>query len=73
MISLLMSFFPDVQEKLFKELQEVFVSQDEEITDEKMNQLIYMDMVIKESMRYWPPVPYVSRHLSKNMELGESE
>lgn len=52
MMSVLMAFYPDVQEKLCKELQEVFATQDEEVTEEKLNQLPYMDMVIKEVMRF---------------------
>jgi len=70
MMSLLMAFYPAVQEKLFEELQRVFQSVDEEVTDEKMKELTYMDLVIKETMRFWPPVPFIGRALTQDMEIG---
>ena len=71
MIILLMAFHPEAQEKIFKELQEVFDSQDEEVTDEKIDKLFYMDLVIKESMRFWSPIGYIGRYVSKDLKLGE--
>lgn len=69
LISLLMALHPDVQEKLYEELQTVFESADEEVTEEKLKQLIYLEMVIKESMRFWQSVPFFARYLNKDMEL----
>ena len=66
-----MAFHPNVQEKVFDELQEVFDSADEEVTEEKLSRLIYLEMVIKESMRFWQSVPFFARYLNKDMELGD--
>lgn len=71
LISLLMALHPDIQEKVFEELQEVFDSADEEVSEEKLSKLIYLEMVIKESMRFWQSVPFFARYLNKDMELGD--
>jgi cytochrome P450 len=70
--SLLLAFYPEVQDKIFEELQSVFSSVDEEVTEEHLKQLTYLDLVMKETMRFWTPVPHIARKLSKDMELGES-
>jgi cytochrome P450 len=70
--TLLLAFYPEVQDKIFEELQSVFCSVDEEVTDEHLKQLTYLDLVIKEVMRFWTPVPHIARSLNKDMELGES-
>jgi cytochrome P450 len=70
-MSLLLAFYPDVQDKIYEELQTVFMTADEEVTDEHLKQLIYMDLVIKEMLRFWPTVPHIARCLSQDMELGK--
>jgi cytochrome P450 len=69
-LSLHLAFYPEVQDKIFDELQTVFSSQDEEVTEEHLKQLIYLDLVIKEVMRLWPTVPFMARRLGKDMNLG---
>jgi cytochrome P450 len=67
-----MAFYPDVQEKIFEEMQDVYSSVDEEITEDHIRQLVYLDLVIKEALRYWAPVPYFGRCLSQDVEVGKS-
>jgi Cytochrome P450 len=69
--TILVALHPEVQDKIFEELQSVFSSVDEEVTDEHLKQLSYLDLVIKESMRIWPTIPIVGRCTSKNIEIGE--
>lgn len=67
---LLVALYPDVQEKIFRELQAVFTSADEDVTNEKFEQLIYLDLVLKETMRFWTPVLYISRRVGKDIDIG---
>ena len=55
---LLLAHSPDVQQRLYEELQEVAQSRtdaDDEFTQREYNELRYMDMVLKESLRLYPP------------------
>ncbi|CAF1968529.1 unnamed protein product [Rotaria magnacalcarata] len=73
--SVLMSFFfynmatePTIQEKVYEEiLQEL---EDDEITYEKVSQLRYLDMVINETLRMYPPFIRFERVASNDYELG---
>jgi cytochrome P450 len=67
-----MAFYPEVQEKVYEEMQTVYSSVDEEITEDHIKQLVYLDLVIKESLRFWTPVPYYGRCLTQDIEIGES-
>jgi cytochrome P450 family 4 len=71
-ISLLLAIYPDVQEKLAEELETIFTSVNEEVIDDHLNQMTYMDLVIKEAMRFWPVFPFIGRCLTADMTLGES-
>lgn len=71
MVILLTAFFPEVQTKIVDELQRVFTSANEEITEERLNQLVYLDMVIKETLRFWPAIPVTMRCLTKDMQIGD--
>jgi cytochrome P450 len=70
-LSLHLAFYPEVQDKIFDELQTVFSSEDEEVTEEHLKQLIYLDLVMKEVMRLWPSSPFMVRRLGKDMKLGK--
>lgn len=43
----------------------------EEITTEKLQQMTYLEMVIKESLRLYPSVPIISRRLGEDITVGE--
>lgn len=36
-----------------------------------LNKLVYISMCIKESMRLYPPVPFVARQLTEDYEFGD--
>ncbi|CRK99228.1 CLUMA_CG012629, isoform A [Clunio marinus] len=69
-VVLLAALYPRVQEKIVDELKSVFTSVDEEVTDEKLQELTYLEQVINESTRYWTPVPYIARSLPTDIEIG---
>uniref|UniRef100_A0A182Q269 Cytochrome P450 n=1 Tax=Anopheles farauti TaxID=69004 RepID=A0A182Q269_9DIPT len=64
---LFLAMHPDVQEKLYLELSEVFCCFDEAITEEKLKRLSYMECVIKESLRLAPPGATVAREAQADL------
>uniref|UniRef100_UPI003B75B36C cytochrome P450 4C1-like n=1 Tax=Ostrinia nubilalis TaxID=29057 RepID=UPI003B75B36C len=60
-----------IQGKIFEELREVFGASERSATMEDLTKLRYLECCIKESMRLYPPVPFISRTLTENVKLGE--
>ncbi|KAL7042777.1 hypothetical protein ACKWTF_001273 [Chironomus riparius] len=60
---------PEVQEKLNKEIQEVLG--DEELTFKSLNEFKYLELVIKESLRLYPPAPIIARRLFEEVDFGD--
>lgn len=58
---LMLAMHPEIQERVYQELQSVFTEQNEDISLEHLNQTPYLDMVIKETMRLFPAAPYPIR------------
>lgn len=63
------SKFPEVQRKLNEEIREVIG--DGEVTFNIINELKYLDLVIKETMRLYPPVPIIARRLHEEVDFGD--
>lgn len=70
-IILLLAMYPDCQEKVFEELHSVFDSQDEEMSYEHIQQLPYLDRVIKEGMRVLPVVPFMMRTATADTQISD--
>ncbi|CAF3964027.1 unnamed protein product [Rotaria sordida] len=73
--SVLLSFFfyvmatePVIQEKVYNEIHQELG--DDEVTYEKLNQLQYVDMVINETLRIYPPFTRFERVASKDYQFG---
>lgn len=62
---LLLAHHPEIQEKILKEIREVFDVKTE-LTIDGLSKLEYLDRVIKESLRIYPPVAFISRELSED-------
>ncbi|XP_037933935.1 probable cytochrome P450 4d14 [Teleopsis dalmanni] len=53
---------PEIQQKLFDEIREVIGDdKNKPITMKDLQELKYLDIVIKESLRFYPPVPIIGR------------
>lgn len=66
-ILLLLAHHPETQEAIFDEIQGVLDTKDE-LTIDDFNKFDYMDRVIKESMRIYPPVTFISRKLTEDYQ-----
>ena len=68
---LMIALHPEVQEKIQEELKEIFgddVSRSATMHD--LNQMNYLERVIKETLRLYPSVPAISRRVPIEFELG---
>ncbi|KAK7874325.1 hypothetical protein R5R35_007799 [Gryllus longicercus] len=69
----LLSRHPAVQEKVLEELDSIFdTSKPLDPTIHELSELKYLDMVIKESLRIFPPVGAVSRQITSDFRLASS-
>lgn len=68
----LISRYPKVQEKLFAEIREVIGDNKTHApTYAQLQNLHYMECVIKESLRLYPPVPIIGRYLNRDADLSK--
>lgn len=67
----LVGLHPQVQEKIFQEMDSIFKDSDRNATLNDLNEMKYLDRVIKEALRLYPAVPKVGRLLSEDVQLDE--
>ncbi|XP_075168008.1 putative cytochrome P450 4d14 [Haematobia irritans] len=67
----LLARHPEVQRKVLQEIQEVLGDDmGKPMTMQHLQELKYLDCVIKESLRLYPPVPMIGRLVEKDIELN---
>ncbi|XP_011150787.1 cytochrome P450 9e2-like [Harpegnathos saltator] len=59
----------DIQDRLWEEVERHFAEGNGEITYEAMSKMVYMDMVVSEALRKYPPVIFIDRLCAKRYEL----
>lgn len=65
----LLSRHPEAQKKVNAEIHEILG--DNELTFDSLAEFKYLEIVIKESLRMFPPVPIVSRRLHEECDFGD--
>lgn len=63
--------YTDVQNQVRTEVNEALGDDTTDIGSEHLGKLSYTEMVIKESMRIYPPVPFTGRYLHETLTLGD--
>lgn len=62
---------PDCQQKVFDELRTIFPDQNSDVTSTDLSQLKYTNYVIMETMRLNTPVPFMTRTIKHDMQVGK--
>ncbi|BES92688.1 cytochrome P450 [Nesidiocoris tenuis] len=62
---------PEIQEKAYQEQLEIFGDDDREITLSDMQNMNYLDRFVKETLRLYPSVPYISRTITEDIHLKD--
>ncbi|XP_049871412.1 cytochrome P450 6B1-like [Pectinophora gossypiella] len=64
---------PHVQEKMRAEILQVLEKNDGNVTYEMLQELTYMEMVIQETLRLYPPFPSIQRMCTKDYQIPGSK
>lgn len=68
----LLGSHPEVQDRVVAELDTIFADEpDRRITMRDLNEMKYLERVIKESLRLFPSVPFIGRVLAEDTQFGE--
>ncbi|KAJ8736221.1 hypothetical protein PYW08_006877 [Mythimna loreyi] len=70
---MLLAHHKDVQEKIFEEITEIFGDSKRSVTIEDLPKMKYLERCIKESLRLYPPVHFISRNLKEDTTLSNYE
>ncbi|XP_045535829.1 cytochrome P450 9e2 [Papilio machaon] len=66
-----LALHPDVQERLVQEIKEnVMQDKDNTIDYNAIQRMKYLDMVVSEVLRLWPPAPVADRKAARDYNLG---
>lgn len=62
---------PDIQQKVFEEAKVVIGDANRKLSQKDFNDLKYLDQVLKESLRLYPPAPFFGRKVHEEFEMSE--
>jgi len=68
--SYLLALNPEIQDKLQAKIDEYFESNPEASIYDATQEVQYVDMVIQEALRMYPPAPRTTRHAQKTIEIN---
>lgn len=64
----MLAMHPDVQEKLYRDIVKIMPNS-ENIVYEQLEQLPYLNMIINETLRLVPPIPFIGRETLESCNL----
>ncbi|XP_022827527.1 cytochrome P450 4C1-like isoform X1 [Spodoptera litura] len=71
LILMMIGWHKDVQERIYNEIQEVLNNEDRDFTKNDLPKLVYVEAVIKETLRLYPTIPYIGRQVNRDIVLGK--
>lgn len=66
----LLGIHQDIQARVYDELYSIFGDSDRPATFEDTLQMKYLERVIFESLRMYPPVPIIARKINRDVKIG---
>ncbi|XP_041971595.1 cytochrome P450 4C1-like isoform X2 [Aricia agestis] len=70
---LLLANHSDIQNKIVEELHGIFGNDDRDATMDDLAAMKYLELCLKESMRLYPPVPFIMRQITQPCKLSNFE
>ncbi|XP_050072856.1 cytochrome P450 4C1-like [Anopheles maculipalpis] len=76
-IFLTLSWEPEIQDRLYQELVQLYtekkgtITHDDHLSPVDLSSLKFFDRVIKECLRLWPPVAFISRSVTEEISLPD--
>ncbi|XP_069672362.1 probable cytochrome P450 6a13 [Periplaneta americana] len=67
-----LSVNPEIQERLRDEINTVLIRHDGKVTYEAINEMAYLDMVVSETLRKYPPLPMLNRECTKEYTIPDT-
>lgn len=64
--------YPEIQQKAYEEIREV-CGDSIEVTSDHLAQLKYLECCLKEVLRLYPSVPFITRRLGAPIKIGDTE
>jgi cytochrome P450 len=68
---MMLAMHKNVQQKAYEEVEMFFENSRENIALRDINNLQYIELLLKETMRLFPPAATPSRYSTGNVQLGE--
>ncbi|XP_071631414.1 cytochrome P450 4g15-like isoform X2 [Temnothorax longispinosus] len=62
---------PDIQARVHEELDTIFGDSDRQCTFQDTLKMKYLERVIMETLRLFPPVPAIARYLNEDVKIGD--
>ncbi|XP_026318088.1 cytochrome P450 9e2-like [Hyposmocoma kahamanoa] len=62
---------PDIQERLYQEIKENEAKNNGKFDYNSIQNMVYMDMVVSETLRLWPPSVFLDRYCNKDYNIGK--
>lgn len=69
-VILSLALHPEIQERVYAEIMNEIPGLDHEVTADDIQNLPYMDLVFKETLRVFPVVPFIARQVTSDMKVG---
>ncbi|RVE46477.1 hypothetical protein evm_008887 [Chilo suppressalis] len=66
---MLLSHHQQIQDKIFVELNTIFGDSDRNASYDDLSKMRYLECCIKESLRLYPPVPFIGRRITESTTL----
>ncbi|XP_044733636.1 cytochrome P450 4C1-like [Chrysoperla carnea] len=71
-VLMVLGMYQDIQEKVYEEIYDIFGESDRPCTNEDVKRMTYLEMVIKETMRIFPPGAVIMRSITTDLKLTDT-